>query len=153
MQESVIIFGCSVLIFLYILFYDLKYYKIPNWCSGSIFILGFMYILVNDKQLHVVFYYLIISFSVLAVGFYLFAKKIWGAGDAKLMAAAVFFIDIPQILYFLSASFIFGVIWAIFLWHFKNQMHPILDFSEFRKAKIPFAPGIISSLIFVKNLS
>ncbi len=54
MQESVIIFGCSVLIFLYILFYDLKYYKIPNWCSVFYIHLRFMYILVNDKQLHVV---------------------------------------------------------------------------------------------------
>ena len=153
MKESAFIFGLLVLIFLYILFYDLKYYKIPNWCSIFIFILGFIYIIVNDNELHDIFYYLIISFSVLVAGFFLFAQKIWGAGDAKLMAAAVFFIDIPQILYFLLASFIFGLTWAVFLWLFKNQMDVILDFSKFRKAKIPFAPGIISSLIFVKIMS
>jgi len=153
MKESALIFGFSVLICLYILIYDLKYYKIPNWCSILIFFLGVMYVLVNNDELHDIFYYLIISFSVLVAGFFLFAQKIWGAGDAKLMAAAVFFIDIPQILYFLLASFIFGLTWAVFLWLFKNQTHVILDFSKFRKAKIPFAPGIISSLIFVKIMS
>jgi len=153
MQESAFIFGVSGLIFLYILFYDLKYYKIPNWCSIFIFMLGFIYIILNNNELHDIFYYLTISSSVLVAGFFLFAKEIWGAGDAKLMAAAVFFIDIPQILYFLLASFIFGLIWAVFLWLFKNQMDVILDFSKFRKARIPFAPGIISSLIFVKIIS
>ena len=115
--------------------------------------LGFIYIILNNNELHDIFYYLTISSSVLVAGFFLFAKEIWGAGDAKLMAAAVFFIDIPQILYFLLASFIFGLIWAVFLWLFKNQMDVILDFSKFRKARIPFAPGIISSLIFVKIIS
>jgi hypothetical protein len=51
--------------------------------------------------------------------------------------------------YFITGSFICGLLWGFVFFLCRNKEIKRLKISEFLKTRIPFAPGILSSLVFV----
>ena len=138
------------IIFVIILYIDLKYFRIPNSAIILLIFLGFIYSISNYSSINYFYYYLLVFFLVIFCGFGLFILEIWGAGDAKLMAASVFFIDLTDIVYFVSGSFVFGLLWGVGFTLSKNTSGTMFDIGKFLKMKIPFAPGIFTSLVIIK---
>ena len=71
---------------------DLYEFKIPNWVSlmmvASFFVAG----IAMRAPASAIFEATMIGFGALVVGFILFARNIFGGGDAKLLAATVLWV-------------------------------------------------------------
>ena len=86
---------------------DLTTMKIPNWLSGSLILAFFPAALVVGIPLDLVGMHVAVAFVALLVGMGLFAFRVVGGGDAKLISAACLWLG-P------SASFEF-VLWTAML--------------------------------------
>ena len=149
MEFKYLIFLAAISVLLFSSIFDFKYLKIPNWNIILLFILGIIYQFSLDKELIDVFVYLICILISIIFGFFLFIFGIWGGGDAKLISVSIFFLDIMNIPYFITGSFICGLLWGFVFFLCRNKEIKHLKISEFLKTRIPFAPGILSSLVFV----
>jgi Flp pilus assembly protein protease CpaA len=149
MEFKYLIFLAAISVFLFSSIFDFKYLKIPNWNIILLFILGIIYQFSLDKELIDIFVYLICILISIIFGFFLFVFGIWGGGDAKLISVSIFFLDIMTIPYFITGSFICGLLWGFVFFLCRNKEIKRLKISEFLKTRIPFAPGILSSLVFV----
>ena len=149
MEFKYLIFLAAIFVLLFSSIFDFKYLKIPNWNIMLLFILGIIYQFSLDKELIDVFVYLICILISIIFGFFLFIFGIWGGGDAKLISVSIFFLDIMNIPYFITGSFICGLLWGFVFFLCRNKEIKHLKISEFLKTRIPFAPGILSSLVFV----
>lgn len=68
-----------------VVYYDARYYKIPNWLNATFLLFYLVWFLLSPEPLS--FISAISMFGVaLGVGFILFALKLVGAGDVKLLA-------------------------------------------------------------------
>ncbi len=67
---------------------DMARYIIPNWVSIALAVSFPIAALASGMPLPQIGMHLLFGATVLAVGFFLFAAKIFGGGDAKLLAAA-----------------------------------------------------------------
>jgi len=149
MEFKYLIFLAAIFVLLFSSIFDFKYLKIPNWNIILLFILGIIYQFSLDKELIDIFVYLICILISIIFGFFLFVFGIWGGGDAKLISVSIFFLDIMTIPYFITGSFICGLLWGFVFFLCRNKEIKRLKISEFLKTRIPFAPGILSSLVFV----
>lgn len=149
MEFRYLIFTAAISVLLFSSIFDFKYLKIPNWNIILLFILGIIYQFSLDKELIDIFVYLICILISIIFGFFLFIFGIWGGGDAKLISVSIFFLDIMTIPYFITGSFICGLLWGFVFFLCRNKEIKRLKISEFLKTRIPFAPGILSSLVFV----
>jgi len=149
MEFRYLIFTAAISVLLFSSIFDFKYLKIPNWNIILLFILGIIYQFSLDKELIDIFVYLICILISIIFGFFLFVFGIWGGGDAKLISVSIFFLDIMTIPYFITGSFICGLLWGFVFFLCRNKEIKRLKISEFLKTRIPFAPGILSSLVFV----
>ena len=149
MEFKYLIFLAAISVLLFSSIFDFKYLKIPNWNIILLFMLGIIYQFSLDKELMDIFVYLICILISIIFGFFLFIFGIWGGGDAKLISVSIFFLDIMNIPYFITGSFICGLLWGFVFFLCRNKEIKHLKISEFLKTRIPFAPGILSSLVFV----
>ena len=149
MEFRYLIFTAAISVLLFSSIFDFKYLKIPNWNIILLFMLGIIYQFSLDKELMDIFVYLICILISIIFGFFLFIFGIWGGGDAKLISVSIFFLDIMTIPYFITGSFICGLLWGFVFFLCRNKEIKHLKISEFLKTRIPFAPGILSSLVFV----
>jgi len=145
-----IIIFFSLILFSIISYIDIKYLKIPNWSIFLVLFIGVIYQIYIGQSFINLFVYTCIFFLVILFGLVLFILNVWGAGDAKLMAASVFLVDLPNVMYFLCGCFICGVVWFLVCWPLKIWRYPDCQSASWKKMQIPFAPGIFSSLIIMK---
>ena len=140
----------SLFIFLFIAFLDLKYLKIHNMSVLILFFLGLGWNIFLGKSGTEFLWYFVISFAVIIGGFLLFSVGVWGAGDAKLMAVAVLFVEIKNIGYFIVGSFVFSALFAVSYLIYTKKFKFEDNFQKLKQTKIPFAPGIFLSLFALK---
>ena len=153
MGLSELLIYCSFFLFSIICYIDIRYYKIPNWSVILILILGLYYQYLENKEILVFLYYILLFFIVIFFGLGLFLLGVWGAGDAKLLAASIFLVDLSNIAYFICGCFICAVLWVVICLPLNMRKCTEHASSSLTKAQIPFAPGIFSSLIFVTYYS
>ena len=144
---SELILIISLIIIFIVACIDFNTFKIPNWSILILIIFGYAYIyFTNQNIIHFIFVFLFL----ISLGFALFVFKIWGAGDAKLMASSILFVDLENIYYFVMGAFICAFTWALIFALCKSIKNLKRSTKSFFKTKIPFAPGIFSSLVLIK---
>ena len=98
---------CGVLL-IYAAFYDVFDRTIPNWVSILIALLFLPAAYFANLSIENFGWHLLVGFTALIVGIGLFYLKVWGGGDAKLVAAASLWMGIPAEPTFLAAFAIAG---------------------------------------------
>jgi prepilin peptidase CpaA len=79
---------------------DLTTMRIPNWISGALILGFFPAALAVGLPIQTVGLNLGLGFAALVIGMGLYATRVIGGGDAKLMAAAVIWLGLPALLPF-----------------------------------------------------
>ncbi len=79
---------------------DLTTMRIPNWISGALIVGFFPAAMAIGLPIETVGLNLGLGFAALLVGMALFAMRVIGGGDAKLMAAATVWLGLPGLLPF-----------------------------------------------------
>lgn len=96
---------------------DIKKLQIDNFYPISIFALFILHaFFAKDILLTVFLSRIFLSIVILLCGFLLCFFKIWGAGDAKLLASNVLWISSDKILWFLLITAVFVGVVSIFYW-------------------------------------
>src|SRR5690606_13367720 len=67
---------------------DVTSYTIPNWVSVALIVVFAAFALALGMPLQEIGWHFVFGLAVLGVGFFLFQAKVFGGGDAKLLAAA-----------------------------------------------------------------
>ena len=98
---------------------DIYDFKIPNWVSASLFVGFAPAAIALGAPLSVIAQGYLLGCAVLVICFILFAVKFFGAGDAKLLAAAAPWIGISAFFPFLMGMVLTGGALAIFLIIFR----------------------------------
>jgi prepilin peptidase CpaA len=86
---------------------DFRFYRIPNWLSGSVAALFIAAALIFAMPLALMGWHLLAGAIVLFVGFCLFAANIIGGGDAKLLAAVALWAgwtELPSLLFYTALA-------------------------------------------------
>jgi prepilin peptidase CpaA len=121
--------------------HDLTTMKIPNWISGLL-ILGFFptALMVGLSPMAVAFH---VGVAVLALfcGMAMFALRMIGGGDAKLMAAAMLWIGASGAPYFVLYTAVVGGLFCLVLMIGRKQMVPF----------VAHAPGWFANLMQPKG--
>lgn len=99
---------------------DLYEFKVPNWISGALFVAFFATAVAVGAPLSVIVEGAALGCGALAFGFTLFAFKIVGGGDAKLLAATVPWIGVSGLMAFLLNMAFAGAALAIALVLFRK---------------------------------
>lgn len=103
---------------------DIYEFKIPNWISVILIAAFPLAVVVAGAPLELIWQGFVVGFAVLVVGFILFALKVTGGGDAKLLAAAApWFGFEAQLLYILFVGLAGGLL-ALAILSFRSS--PIL---------------------------
>jgi len=105
-------------------FNDIAEFKIPNWIPVVLLAAFPVAIVSSDVGLSYLWQGLMIGAGMLVVGFGLFALKVAGGGDGKLLAAVAPWIGLSQMFNFLLATAFFGGVLAIAILFFRQL--PIL---------------------------
>jgi prepilin peptidase CpaA len=103
---------------------DLKSYTIPNWLSLAIVALFILHVIAAPPPLADLGVRLAIAGVIFAVSALLFAKGIWGGGDAKLLSSLVLWVgllDLPRLL--LTMSLAGGLLAIILILVRARQRH------------------------------
>lgn len=113
---GVFIFFASAAFFLtlYAAYSDSLSLKIPNWISVAIAALYLVAIFVAPFDIDWL-YGLVTGLSVFIIGFFLFALRVLGGGDVKILAALSLWAGTDYILHFLFAVAVAGGLLVIFL--------------------------------------
>lgn len=132
--------------------HDFMFYKIPNWLTLLIIIVFMLKSLVSI-YMGAPFSILVdpsISFVVvLLIGFILFSFKVYGAGDAKLMAACALWTSEINIYHFMILVTFSGGVLAITYIFFKN---PLAFIRQLLLAKIVNKYGNVPLIIKNENM-
>ncbi len=80
--------------------HDLTTMKIPNWISVVLFVAFFPMALLVGLPFKDILLSLGLASGVLVLGFVMFALRVIGGGDAKLLAAASLWVGVSSVLYF-----------------------------------------------------
>lgn len=105
-------------------FNDLSEFKIPNWISVVLLAAFPVAIVSTGVELTHLWQGLLLGFAMLLAGFGLFALKIAGGGDGKLLAAVAPWIGIGSLFHFLLATTFVGGLLALAILCFRRL--PIL---------------------------
>ncbi|MEM6414589.1 MAG: prepilin peptidase [Pseudomonadota bacterium] len=103
---------------------DLYDFKIPNWISLALIVSYALAGIVLGAPLASMVEGILLGCAVLAVGFGLFAAKLLGGGDAKLLAATAPWIGLAEFFNFAFTMVIAGGVLTLFLLLFRKM--PIL---------------------------
>ena len=99
---------------------DLYEFKIPNWiCLALIGAFPVAAVFVGAPPI-VTVQGLLLGAGALSIGFFLFAVKFFGGGDAKLFAATVPWIGLPGLLEFFVTTAMAGMVLAFVLIAFRG---------------------------------
>jgi prepilin peptidase CpaA len=130
---------------------DLYEFKVPNWVSGALFGAFYLAAALLEAPLSLIVEGTLLAFGVLAFGFCLFAFRILGGGDAKLLAAVAPWIGVAGLMGFLVNMAFAGAALAVALLLFRRSpMLPIYAQTPWimrlhQKPKdIPYAVAIAS---------
>jgi len=99
---------------------DLYEFRIPNWISAALFVSFFLAALLLRAPLTLVAEGAALGVGALAFGFALFAFKIVGGGDAKLLAATAPWIGVAGLMNFLLNMAFAGAALALALIMFRK---------------------------------
>lgn len=101
-------------------FNDLAEFKIPNWASAVLFVSFFGAAAAVGAPGKVIIEGLLLACAALVIGFALFARRVFGGGDAKLFAALAPWIGVAGFLSFLLNVAVAGGFLAMFLLLFRQ---------------------------------
>jgi len=108
-----IVVGLFLLILIIASVTDVRHRRIPNWTVLALIVLFIPWIFVGQA--------VSIQGSVAAaaivfvLGIALYALRVWGAGDSKLIAAVALFVGFDRMLQFAFATAVFGGILALMI--------------------------------------
>jgi prepilin peptidase CpaA len=132
---------------------DVTTYKIPNWLTALIALLFLPMAWLTAMPLQDFMWHLAAGVALFCVGYVLFAFRIFGGGDSKLMAAAGLWFGASQSVSFLVLTAIAGgiiavgfMLWyaAVLIWDFHGP-----KFAESSKEKLKrAAPDLPYGLAF-----
>ena len=103
---------------------DLMSYEIPNWVSLAMIAVFLVAAFAGSFRLADIGWHLAAGVAVLAVGFILFAAKIFGGGDAKLLAACAVWICWTGLFKFFIFVALIGGVFALALIVFRRLTLP-----------------------------
>ncbi len=103
---------------------DLTTMRIPNWLSGALMVSFFPAALIVGLPLETVGIHLAVGFAALMAGMGLFALKVIGGGDAKLMAAALVWLGLPGAAPFILSTAVIGGLFCAALIAARKTMVP-----------------------------
>ena len=103
---------------------DLMSYEIPNWVSLAMIVAFLVAAFAGSFRLVDIGWHLAAGAAVLAVGFILFAVKIFGGGDAKLLAACAVWIGWTGLFKFFIFVALIGGVFALALIVFRRLTLP-----------------------------
>jgi prepilin peptidase CpaA len=87
---------------------DITTYRIPNWLTGLTALLFFPMALATGMPVVEFGWHVLAGVILFFVGYGLFSLKLFGGGDAKLMAAAGFWFGTSQLMFFILMTAIAG---------------------------------------------
>ena len=135
---------------------DIHDFKIPNWISGALLIGFFSAGISLGTPIELLAEGLLLGCAVLVVGFFLFAVRFFGGGDAKLFAATAPWIGLAAFPEFLMATAIAGGFLAIFLLVFrKTPPLPVYAHAQWllrmhqNQHELPYGVAIAAGGIFL----
>lgn len=99
---------------------DLYEFKIPNWVSATLFAAFFVAVVAVGAPWRLAAEGALLGAGALALGFALFAFKIIGGGDAKLLAAAAPWVGVAGLMNFLVNMAFAGAALAVALLVFRK---------------------------------
>lgn len=106
---------------------DLTTMRIPNWLSGSLILAFFPTALVIGLPLEMVAMHAGVAFVALLVGMGLFAARVIGGGDAKLIAAACLWFGPSASFEFVLWTAVFGGFLSIALIVARRDVAPYIS--------------------------
>jgi len=97
---------------------DALTFRIPNWLTLTVALLFWPMALIYGMPGQVILWHAVTGFAFLVIGFTLYALRMYGGGDAKLMAAAGLWFGWPVAMKFLVYTALAGgaLALAIFMW-------------------------------------
>ena len=105
---------------------DLTTMRIPNWLSGSLILGFFPAALAVGVPLDVVAVHGAVAFAALLIGMALFAVRVIGGGDAKLIAAACLWLGPSASFEFVLWTAVFGGLLSLVLIVARRDVGPYL---------------------------
>jgi prepilin peptidase CpaA len=138
---------------------DLRHYRIPNWMSGAVALLFLLAVISTGMPLKLALWHGLAGVVVLFVGFALFAVRIVGGGDAKLLAAAALWIGWTKLFYFIFYTALAGgvlaicmVAWEVVRLHIditsSNSQSSLLKRLTSLKPDLPYGVAIAAGACF-----
>jgi prepilin peptidase CpaA len=109
--------------------------RIPNWLTIAIAILFFPMALLTGMPIGMFGIHIAVGVAMFVAGFVLFSLRLFGGGDAKLLAAAGLWLGWPDLLPFLVMTAFAGGVLAmcVGVWSLINATSEIHDGSIFRR--------------------
>jgi prepilin peptidase CpaA len=124
-------------------FTDVRSYKIPNWLTGATALLFLPAAFIAGMPYPVMAGHVATGLVLFLVGYGLYALRLFGGGDAKMMAAAGLWLGASQTLIFLVLTALAGgalaIIFAVLA---AAQMHSEMSDSSFTKSLRKLAPKL-----------
>jgi prepilin peptidase CpaA len=132
---------------------DVASYRIPNWLTGLTAALFFPMALLTQMPLVEFGWHVLAGAVLFVVGYVLFALRVFGGGDAKMMAAAGLWFGTSQSLQFLIMTSLAGGLLAaaiagwsafMFFWEFHGPKADGFVADSFKKIrpKLPYGFAI-----------
>lgn len=114
-----------------VIYYDLTRYIIPNWLNGLLLALYPVMLLMNPLPVDWV-QGLMVMGGCFAVGFVIFALRIMGGGDVKMLTVCGLWVGVTAIVDFLFITALLGGLITLLLivlryavaWRFARMEHP-----------------------------
>lgn len=151
---STLITGSAIFVLAIAVYNDIRTLRIPNWTCIAIVVLGILRMLVLD-DLNSTLYTIASFIIVLVIGLLLFARRIVGGGDAKLLAATVLLIGYHDLLSYLFVVSICGAMIAVLMLVIKHSPLPIYlgpkfaAFAVTTQVMVPFGVAISIGSTFI----
>lgn len=104
--------------------WDVSSYTIPNWLNGALVILFFPIALIAGLDMNALGLHAAVGAGLLILGIALFAGRVIGGGDAKLLAAAGMWLGPTALLPFLFVTALAGGVLTIGIIFFRRLPLP-----------------------------
>ncbi len=128
---------------------DVREFKIPNRLVAVLVVAWPLAAVQMGLGLDVMIQSMIAAIAVFVLGFGLYAGRLLGAGDVKLLAAATLWVGAPLVFPFLVKMALVGAVFAFLLLRFRNMpllmveaYYPWLTNLHERRDAIPYGVAI-----------